>query len=112
MSGAQLARRLGKTASQSIEDMQRSEREGSIKLETLERLARAMGCKLVYALVPAKPLDQVRRDQALRVARRLIKRTAHTMKLEAQDLDATAERQALEREVERLLGGPSTRLWQ
>jgi predicted DNA-binding mobile mystery protein A len=112
MSGAQLARRLGKTASQSIEDMQRSEREGSIKLETLDRLAKAMGCKLVYAIVPTKPLDEVRRDQALKVARRLIKRTAHNMKLEAQDLDATAERQALERVVERLLGGPSNRLWQ
>lgn len=112
MTGAQLARRLGRKASQTIEDMQQSEVSGTIKLETLRELADSMGCRLVYALVPVKPLDQLRKDRAAEVARKTLKRTSHSMKLEAQGIGSKEEERALARQVDKLLAGNPKRLWE
>jgi predicted DNA-binding mobile mystery protein A len=104
--------RLGRKASQTIEDMQSSEAAGTIQLNTLGELAEAMGCRLVYALVPVKPLDQVRKERAIEVARAMLKRSSHSMKLEAQDIGAEAEKRALDRQVAKLLAGSPKRLWE
>ena len=61
MSNRQLAGRVGVKASQTVEDMQEHEVSGTIKLQTLRKLANALDCQLVYALVPRKPLKQIRR---------------------------------------------------
>lgn len=111
MTNIQLARRLGRAAPQSIEDLQRSEAAGTIKLDSLREVAEAMGCRLVYAVVPIKPLDQMRKNRAIEVAREAIKRTSHSMTLEAQDIGPREERRALERHVLRLLDGNPKRLW-
>jgi hypothetical protein len=70
-----------------------------------------MGCRLVYAIVPLKPLDDVRKDRAVEVARKTLKRTSHSMKLEAQEVGSTAEQRVLNRQVEKLLAGNPKRLW-
>jgi len=110
MSSAQLGAKL-EVAPQSIEDIQKSEVSGAIKLETLRKLANAMGCQLVYAIVPLKPLEEIRRDQAIEVARKTLKRVSHSMQLEAQGLGEKEEQRALDREVEKLLAGSARRLW-
>lgn len=111
MTGAQLARRVGKKASQTIEDIQESEADKTIKISTLDQLARAMGCRLVYALVPEKPLQDLRRDQARLKAQRRITRMAHTMKLEEQSVGAEREARELDRLIERLLSDSPRMLW-
>lgn len=111
MTNVQLARRLRKVP-QSIEDIQLSEVAGTIKLETLRELAEAMGCRLVYAVVPAKSINQMRRDRAVEVARKLLRRTHHSMKLEAQDLGTKEEERSLALQVEKLLAGNPKRLWE
>ena len=111
MSAAQLAARAGRKASQSIEDVQASEVDKSIKLKTLDDLARAMGCRLVYALVPEKPLQEIRREQARQKAQRKIGRTAHSMRLEDQGVGPNRENKELEREITRLLMGHPRKLW-
>lgn len=64
MSGVQLAGQLGVTPPRVVE-MEKSEVEGAISLKVLERAAEAMGCVLVYALIPrAGTLEQTVRDQA------------------------------------------------
>ena len=110
MTNVQLAARLRKKP-QTIEDMQRSEELGTIKLSTLRELAEAMGCRVVYALVPEKGFEELQRDQATRIARRLLGRTAHSMKLEAQGLSVVEEERALERQVDRLMRGSPKKLW-
>jgi transcriptional regulator with XRE-family HTH domain len=55
MSSAQLAQRL-KIKQPSLVDLEKSEAKGSIELATLRRVAEALDCTLVYALVPNKPL--------------------------------------------------------
>jgi predicted DNA-binding mobile mystery protein A len=111
MTNVQLAKRLGRKAPQTIEDMQQSEAAGTIKIETLRELAEAMGCRLVYAVVPVKPLDELRKERATEIVRKALARTSHSMKLEAQDVDSRAERRALARQVEKLLLGNPKRLW-
>ena len=111
MTNVQLAKRLARKAPQTIEDMQQSEAAGTIKLHTLRELAEAMGCRLVYAVVPVKPLDELRRDRATDIARKTLLRTSHSMKLEAQDVGSKAEQRALERQIEKLLIGNPKRLW-
>lgn len=110
MTHAQLAQRLGKTQ-QTIEGMQRSEAAGTIQLDTLRQLAEAMGCKLVYAVVPAKPFEEMRRARAEQLARKTLSRSTHSMKLEAQGVGEAAEQRAYERLVAKLLAGNPRRLW-
>jgi predicted DNA-binding mobile mystery protein A len=112
MTNVQLARRLRRKAPQSVEDLQNSEAAGTIKLDRLREVAEAMGCRLVYAVVPLKPLEEIRKDRALEIARKTLKHTSHSMKLEAQDVGPKEEQRALERQVQRLLVGNPKRLWE
>ena len=111
MTGTQLARRLGRKASQSVADIQESETLGTIKQNTLREAAEAMGCRLVYAIVPIKPIDELRRVRALEVARRTLGPAAHSMRLEEQGLEPTEEQRAQDRLVEGLLRTSPRRLW-
>lgn len=51
MSTSQLARRLG-VSQPSVVALEQSEAKGSIELATLRRVAAALDCTLVYALIP------------------------------------------------------------
>src|SRR5258708_6275127 len=51
MTTAQLARRLGVTK-QRVGVLERAEAEGKLTLASLKRAAQALGCDLVYAIVP------------------------------------------------------------
>lgn len=111
MSSRQLAMRVGLRASQSIEDMQDDEVSQTIKLQTLRKLAEALECELVYALVPRESLDAIRRRRARVVAGRLVKRVSHTMKLEDQAVSRQSEENELNRQVENLISGNPRKLW-
>jgi predicted DNA-binding mobile mystery protein A len=111
MSSPQLARRMRIKAAQSVEDMQKDEVSGTIKLRTLSKLAEALDCQLVYALVPRKPLQELRRDRASVVARLQIGRVSHSMSLEEQRVSAEAEQNELNRRIDKLLSGNPKKLW-
>ena len=51
LTSAQLGKRMGVSQPRILE-IEKSEKSGSITLDTLERAANEMDCKLVYALVP------------------------------------------------------------
>jgi predicted DNA-binding mobile mystery protein A len=85
MSTAQLAKRLG-VRQPSIVDLERSEEKGSIELATLRRVAEALDCNLVYALIPNQPLEMTIRSRARALLRRRRSPIEHTMLLEAQDV--------------------------
>src|ERR1700726_3940499 len=63
MSMEQLAERL-KIKQPSLVTLEQSEAKGTIELATLRRVAEALDCTLVYALVPNKPLETMVRDRA------------------------------------------------
>ena len=111
VTNVQLARRL-KLKPQTIEAMQRNEAGGTIKLQTLRKLAEALGCRVVYAVVPLKSLDAMRRDRAHAIASRRLRHVAHSMKLEAQGIGDAEKQRALKRLVEALLNGNPKKLWE
>ena len=112
MTRDQLARRV-KVSSRTIETLERSEAQGKITLESLNRLARGLDCQVVYALVPnsGKTLDRMVHDQAECIARKQLGRVAHSMRLEEQGLNEKQERRQLDRLIQTLLAGSRRRLW-
>ena len=85
MSTAQLARRL-KIKQPSLVELEQSEAAGTIELRTLRRVAAALDCTLVYALVPNKPLETMVRDRARAFERRRREHVEHSMLLEDQEV--------------------------
>ena len=85
MSTAQLAKRLG-VRQPSVVGLERSEEKGTIEVATLRRAAEALGCTLVYALVPNQPLETTVRAHALSLLRRRRQPIEHSMLLEDQDV--------------------------
>jgi predicted DNA-binding mobile mystery protein A len=83
MTSAQLAKRVG-VKQPSIIDIEKSEAKGSIELATLRRVAEALDCTLVYALVPSKPLEQRIRERARAFVRLRLEPVEHSMLLENQ----------------------------
>jgi predicted DNA-binding mobile mystery protein A len=108
MSAQDLAERMG-VAQPTMTRIEASERTGRIQLDTLERAADALGCDLVYALVPRKSLEQIVDDRARELAARRLGQVAHTMALEAQGLSDDRLRAKLELFTEQLKNTPG--LW-
>ncbi len=93
MSTSELASRMGVSKAR-IGQIERGERERTITLDTLERTANALGCRVEYVLVPREPLDKLVWAQAMAKARAEIGAVDHTMALEDQrpDPSSTATR--------------------
>jgi predicted DNA-binding mobile mystery protein A len=106
MSQADLSRRMS-VSQASVAAMERSESSGKIQLDTLRRVADAMECDLVYALVPRRTLESTLRDAAQRKLSPHLRSVAQSMRLENQDSSPNAD--LIEDEVERLIA--SGRLW-
>jgi len=83
MTRIQLGKRMSITP-QSLADIERSETEGKIRLETLERAADALDCEVVYFLLPRDRLEQRVMDRAREVAAKQIRAISHTMAMEDQ----------------------------
>lgn len=110
MTGQQLAKRLGVDPS-SITRLESSEQKRTITLSSLNRAAEALGCRVVYALVPHERLDNTVAERGRAAARRLREPVAHSMALEDQALEKQA---ALDREellAEELVNKLDSILW-
>ena len=110
MTTAQLGKRLGVSQPRAVA-IEKAEATNAITLETLERAARALDCELVYALVPRKPLEALAEERATKVARKRMQSTRHTMALEAQSVDASAEEEQIKALARKLLEGSGSALW-
>ncbi len=110
MTSAQLSNRLG-VSQPRVLGIEKAEASGSITLESLERAARALDCRLVYAIVPRKPLELLVEDRARTLAKKRLRATSHSMALEDQRVDEADEQDHLERIVQKLLDQPGSALW-
>lgn len=110
MSAEQLARRVGVSRA-TIATLERSEARGRITLASLEKLARGLGCRVAYALVPevSPSVSGLRRARARKVAHSLLAGASGT---DAAGLDAENRRRRLERLTEELLAGSPRKLWE
>jgi predicted DNA-binding mobile mystery protein A len=87
MGASQLARRMGVDPT-AIAHLENREAAGKITMESLRRAAEAMDAKLVYAIVPNQSLSSTLQAQARKMARARLGRVAHTMSLEAQEVES------------------------
>jgi len=110
MTTAQLAHRIGVTQPRIVE-LEQSEVSGAVTLHSLQRAAEALGCRVVYALVPDRPLAEVVRARAELVADKQLTSVQHTMELEDQGVrDKGANKLLREMYIRKLLQKPA-RLW-
>jgi predicted DNA-binding mobile mystery protein A len=86
MTAEQLAKRLG-IKQPSVVAMEQSEIKGSIELATLRRVAEALDCRLIYAVVPKTTLEHTVRERARSWARRRRAAVEHSMLLENQKVE-------------------------
>jgi predicted DNA-binding mobile mystery protein A len=110
MTAAQMGHRLG-ISQPSATALEQSEIKGTITLNTLQRAAEALGCRLVYVLVPEKPLAETVRERALWVATNATAAVEQTMPRENRGVtDPRVRQELLEEAVDHLMRHPS-RLW-
>lgn len=88
MSGSQLGKRMG-VAQQTVTAIEQSEENGTIQIQTLRKVAEALGGRLVYAIVPDTSLEAIIRDRARELALKALTRVSHTMRLEDQETSKT-----------------------
>ena len=78
-----------KMSAQAIHQFEKSEARGAISLRQLEAVAGAMGCKVVYTLVPQQEATLVELAQAK--DRQSARGVRHSMLLEGQDTGEPAK---------------------
>ncbi len=81
----QLGKRLNIT-SQGVKNIEEREASESISLKSLREVGKAMDMQLVYGFVPYKnSFEELVESKARELARRIVLRTSHNMKLENQE---------------------------
>ena len=110
MTTRQLGARLGRAHS-NVVALEKHEATDALSLGLLRQAAEALDCRLVYALVPNRPLDEILRVRAAIVADRKLAPVNHSMVLENQGLDRAGLKAERERLIEDLLKGNPSRLW-
>ena len=111
MTTTQLAQRLGVVQSRVVA-IEQAERKGSITLNSLEKAAQALDCRLVYALVPGRPLEDMVKKRASLLAKNRLRSASHTMALEAQGVEAADENEQLKRLIRQLIEKSGSILWE
>lgn len=85
MSMLQLGNRLSITK-QSVQDIERREKDGSVTIKALREAAKALDMQLVYGFVPNDgTLEALIDRKAKELATHIVQRTSNTMKLEDQE---------------------------
>ncbi|MBN1378424.1 MAG: mobile mystery protein A [Gammaproteobacteria bacterium] len=110
MSNRQLAERMGVAVSR-ISKLESSEVSGATTLQSLERAADAMGCELVYTLVPRTSLREFVGQQARKAAEQRASYVDHHMALEAQSLDKATLEHYIEDDAQTILRELPRWLW-
>lgn len=111
MSGPQLGKRLGLTRAR-ISQAEQAEPSGGITVKTMQAAAEAMGCRFVYAIVPADgTIEDIIAVQARKKAEKLVGRAGTHMALEKQSLSDEQNRQEVERITRELISTMPADLW-
>lgn len=111
MTSAQLAKRMS-VSQPRVFALEQAEARGAVTIESLERAARALDCRLVYAFVPRQPLDTLIEARALDLAKKRLAAARHTMSLEAQNVEKGDENTQLERLVRQIIEKAGSELWE
>lgn len=107
MSQSDLARRLDVVQS-TVVKLEKSERSGTVRIETLRRAADALDCELVVLMIPRTPLQDTVDRQRLKVYDATIRRAAAHMELEDQAVSPELRQHLLQQAEDEV---PDSALW-
>ncbi len=110
MSGAQLGRLMGVSRAQ-VAQSERNELSGAVTLRTLQNMAEAMGCRVVYAIVPNGNVEDLVARRAKEKAKQLVGRVNTQMAFENQTLNEERREYELNRVEQELLRNLPLDLW-
>jgi len=102
MTSTNLASRVGVNQSRIIH-MEKAERDGNIKISTMEKIADAVDMDFVYGFVPRTSLNEMVKQQAKKIALHKMERLDNTMRLELQELSSEEKERALKDMIDRIL---------
>lgn len=109
MSGAVLAERLH-VSQPAAAQFEKGERDRSLSLDTLHKIADALDAELVYAIVPRRSIREMLESKALQVAQERVLPLAHSMGLESQSTADSRLQEDVEYLAEQLINRPKD-LW-
>lgn len=111
MSLRQLGNRL-KISAQSMKEIEEREANGSLTLKSLREVGAALDMKLIYGFVPkSQSLEETIEKRALEVAREIVLRVSHTMKLEDQENSKERLEKAIKNRAEEIRNKMPKYLW-
>jgi predicted DNA-binding mobile mystery protein A len=111
MSLVQLAKRLKKT-SVSVGEIEGREQNKTITLKKLIEVGNALDLQFVYAFLPKESsIEKMIDKRAQQVAREIVMRTSHTMKLEEQENSKERLQQAIKERADMLKHEMPKHLW-
>lgn len=105
-----VAARTG-TSRASIAQAEKAELSGAVTLKAMRRMAEAVGCQFVYAVVPGEPVLGVLEARARKQALAELAQAAGQMSFEGQALTEEQTEREVERLVHEKLVHLSPRLW-
>jgi predicted DNA-binding mobile mystery protein A len=111
MTSAQLAKRLGVDQSQVIK-LEQAEAKEAITLKSLRKIANALDCELVYAIVPKTSLEVKFGQQIDLIAKRRFATLQHNMQLEKQGLSQKTQKRQLQELIMAMRKNPPKKLWE
>lgn len=102
---------MAKISQPGIAKLERAERDGGISLRRLRQIAVVLDCHVVYALVPQRPLEQMVRERAERLARERLEISPHPPHLAAPTAAAETHEERVGRLADEILHGSWRKLW-
>ena len=110
MSLRQLAGRAG-ISKTTVRMTELNEARGTVQLDSLRRLADALECDLVYAVIPRSSLQATREERAREFAANLVGRVSDSMELEDQGVPEAQRQRQIEELTTEILEQRSRDLW-
>ena len=110
LSSQQLGKKAGLDQSR-ISRLETAEKNGNLKLTSLEKIAKALNMKFVYAFVPEDTLEAMMRFQAKKIALKRLNRLNASMRLEKQEVLPEEQKKVLEDMIEKILVDQSKEFW-
>lgn len=101
MSIEQLAKKA-KLAKPTVYQLERSEKTRNINIKSLDSLAEAMDCELVYAFIPKQKIEKTIEQQAAKKSKEILKESQLQMEYEDQKVTAKESRAQQEEMTEKI----------
>lgn len=111
ISARQLADKVG-VSQPTLAKIERSETERTVSLKTLDRIAEALECKVLYAFVPRDSFEKLVYRRALAASEKLVKRVSHSMDLEKQGISPKKREAQIQEMADEMARNLSKDLWE